>query len=213
MVDRLLGGPRVALASPGCMPAFEATAQRLQVAADGRVGRDDERLGEQRARRGAAAQHAVAAQQVAAAEARLTALRGRAVAVGDRAEVHADRVGGLGGRPAGAAQAQREVEDLHVCADRLVEAPDLLPRGAPVGAGGALRAGQRRARGVDPGGLAALHASEAGERDVGAHAEAVDRAPLTRGEHQRRHRADALDRAASARPAAPGIRCPLAHRC
>ena len=65
--------------------------------------------------------------------------------MGRRAEVHADRIGRQRRAPAGAAQAQREVEVLHVGEDRLVEPARLLPCRAPVGAGCARRASQQRA--------------------------------------------------------------------
>ncbi len=105
VVDRLRRGPRRGARSPraACQPSRRPRSACRSRQTSASPATTSASVSSARAAH-AAAQHAVAAQQVAAAEAGLAALGGRAAAVGGRAEVHADRVGGLGGGPAGGAQ-------------------------------------------------------------------------------------------------------------
>ena len=156
-------------------PAGDASRQRREVTREQGVAENDRRLGDERPHRVTASQHAVAAQQVAAREARVASLPGRAVSVCGGAEVDSHRLGRHGCAPAGAAQAQRQVEVLRVGKDRLVEPADLAPRGAPVCRRGPGRPREPRPRISGPRDRQARQARKTRERAVGAQPDAVDR--------------------------------------
>ena len=134
-------------------------------------------------------------------------------------------VGGGHRAPAGDPQSQCQVEVLHVGEDRLVQAADLFPCGAPVGRRRAGRTRERRTRVAGARERSALLSRKPRQGDVGRQADAVD--PLAAGlEHERGHRSNGLVLQRARQPleevrtavdvvvrAAPrSRRCPRSHR-
>jgi hypothetical protein len=143
----------------------------------------------QSAWRGCTTQQTVAAQHVATPETAVAPLPGGAVSVGGRAQVHAHRVRRQHRAPSGAAQAQGEIEVLHVGEDRFVQTSQLLPRRTAVGRRCTRRPSQDGPLAVGLRDVQSLQSREAAQRHVGGEPRAVDQ-PLARLQHQRRHRAD-----------------------